>query len=176
MQERISHYRQLVNYEKQQFVTDLYYGAITNPDQIQKRITLLSGTAQDSTYILMQIALIHDEHCDSFLDSYGIDAFQNQLLQLLNSFHPAFESILSAGILQTRLPVYLCWGFSGKNPNTGFLPPKAMPLPYLCKILSRILKAIYLSALMSLCFPGWTRSARFLTAMSALVKMSPAIL
>ena len=42
-QERISHYRQLVNYEKQQFVTDLYYGAITNPDQIQKRITLLSG-------------------------------------------------------------------------------------------------------------------------------------
>lgn len=90
-QERISHYRQLVNYEKQQFVTDLYYGAITNPDQIQKRITLLSGTAQDSTHILMQIALIHDEHYDSFLDSYGIDAFQNQLLQLLNSFHPAFE-------------------------------------------------------------------------------------
>ena len=90
-QERISHYRQLVNYEKQQFVTDLYYGAITNPDQIQKRITLLSGTAQDSTYNLMQIALIHDEHYDSFLDSYGIDAFQNQLLQLLNSFHPAFE-------------------------------------------------------------------------------------
>ena len=39
----------------------------------------------------MQIALIHDEHYDSFLDSYGIDAFQNQLLQLLNSFHPAFE-------------------------------------------------------------------------------------
>ena len=90
-QDRISHYQQLVNYEKQQFVTDLYYGAITNPDQIQKRIALLSGTAQNSTYILMQIALIHDEHYDSFLDSYGIDAFQNHLLQLLNSFHPAFE-------------------------------------------------------------------------------------
>ena len=90
-QERILHYQQLINYEKQQFVTDLYYGAITKPDQIQKRMDLLSGTAQSSTYILIQIALLHDEHYCNFLDSYGIDAFQNQLLQILNSFHPAFE-------------------------------------------------------------------------------------
>ena len=90
-QERILHYQQLVNYEKQQFITDLYYGAITNPNQIQKRMALLSGTARDNTYILMQVVLLRDEHYCAFLDNYGIDAFQNQLLQLLNSFHPAFE-------------------------------------------------------------------------------------
>ena len=171
-QERISHYRQLVNYEKQQFVTDLYYGAITNPDQIQKRITLLSGTAQDSTYILMQIALIHDEHYDSFLDSYGIDAFQNQLLQLLNSFHPAFEFYPVSWDTTNPASGLSLLGLFWEKSQYGISSSKSNAAAISAQDLVADLKS-YLS--ISSHVTLFSR-LRFLTAMSALVKMSPAIL
>lgn len=88
---QIQHYKQLINYEKQQFVTDVYYGAITSPKQIRKRLELLLGTNRQEKFFLLQLSLIRDSAYISVVENYGLDELQNQLLRIMETLYQEFE-------------------------------------------------------------------------------------
>lgn len=90
-QERYQHYNKLINYEKQQFVADVYYGAITNPDQIRRRLELLSSTERTPDCYLLRLSLSNCAPYQSFLKNYGLDELQQQLLQLIESLYSTFD-------------------------------------------------------------------------------------
>lgn len=89
-QERHQHYNKLINYEKQQFLADIYYGAITNPSQIRSRLELLSRTSQKKDCYLLKLSLSDCEPLQSFVKNYGLDEFQRQLIQLIESLYSKF--------------------------------------------------------------------------------------
>lgn len=94
VQEKINHYNRLINYEKQQFLADVYYGAITNKQQIEARLSLLNGqcvSKQSDTLFLIQVVLKNDMQYQGILRRYGLQELQDQLSQVLNTFHPRFE-------------------------------------------------------------------------------------
>lgn len=90
-QEQHQHYNKLVTYEKQQFVTDVYYGAITNSGQIRSRLELLSGATQKFTCYLLKLSLCNCAAYENFLKNYGSDELQQQLLQIIESIYPRFD-------------------------------------------------------------------------------------
>lgn len=90
-QEQHQHYNKLVTYEKQQFVTDVYYGAITNPNQIRSRLELLSSSTQKAACYLLKLTLSDCGPYQSFLRNYGPDELQQQLFQIIVSIYPKFD-------------------------------------------------------------------------------------
>jgi two-component system response regulator YesN len=90
-QERHQHYNKLINYEKQQFLADIYYGAITNPNQIRSRLELLSSTSRKKDCYLLKLSLSDCEPFQNFVKNYGLDEFQRQLIQLTESLYSNFD-------------------------------------------------------------------------------------
>lgn len=90
-QERHQHYNKLINYEKQQFLADIYYGAITNPNQIRSRLELLSSTSQKKDCYLLKLSLSDCELYQNFVKNYGLDELQRQLIQLIESLYSKFD-------------------------------------------------------------------------------------
>lgn len=84
------HYNQLVNYEKQQLVTDVYYGAVTDSQQIQKRLELLQGAEQTECF-LVRLSLMHDAAYSALVENYGLDELQNQILRIIDTAYQQFE-------------------------------------------------------------------------------------
>lgn len=89
-EQQLQHYNQLVNYEKQQFVTDVYYGAVTDPRKIEERLRLLQDSAGASCYLL-QLSLINNTEYAAIAESYGLDELQNQLLRVIKTACNQYE-------------------------------------------------------------------------------------
>lgn len=94
LQNRREHYSMLVNYEKQQFVTDAYFGALHNPQQMAERLRLLcvqnDGGGQIRQF-LVKIILQNDTRYREFLDSYGRQELQEQITHILECFDRRLE-------------------------------------------------------------------------------------
>lgn len=93
LQDRVDHYNRLVNYEKQQFVTDAYFGSLTNPEQIAGRLGLIDSGKQGegARLFLVRIVLRNDEQYQDFLAAYGQQELQEQLIHILGYFDSGLE-------------------------------------------------------------------------------------
>ncbi len=94
LQNRRDHYSMLVNYEKQQFVTDAYFGALHNPKQMEERLRLLrvqKDKAGQAQQFLVKILLQNDARYREFLDSYGRQELQEQIVHILECFDTRLE-------------------------------------------------------------------------------------
>lgn len=94
IQNQRDHYSRLVNYEKQQFVTDAYFGALRNPEQMAERLRLITGKVSPDTtagQFLARIVLQHDVRYREFLDSYGKQELQEQIIHILECFDKRLE-------------------------------------------------------------------------------------
>lgn len=90
-QEQHQHYNKLITYEKQQFITDVYYGAITSSSQIRSRLELLSSSTQKFVCYLLKLSLYDCAAYQNFLKNYGSDELQQQILQIVESIFPSFD-------------------------------------------------------------------------------------
>ncbi|HJA94697.1 MAG TPA: response regulator [Candidatus Eisenbergiella merdipullorum] len=93
MQDRLDHYNRLINYEKQQFVTDVYFGSLTNPKQMARRLGLIDSEGQGGSarLFLTKIVLRNDQQYKDFIADYGQQELQEQLVHLLGYFDRELE-------------------------------------------------------------------------------------
>lgn len=92
LQNRAEHYERLINYERQQFVTDAYFGALVNPDKKAGRLGLISRNQENgSRLILVKIVLDNDRQYFDFCVNYGQQELQDQLEHVLSFFHKKLE-------------------------------------------------------------------------------------
>lgn len=89
-EQQIQHYNQLVNYEKQQLITDVYYGAETNPQKIENRLKLLQGMGQADCYLL-QLSLVNDTEYSILVENYGTNELQNQISRVIDATYCNYE-------------------------------------------------------------------------------------
>ncbi len=93
LQNRVNHYNQLVNYERQQFVTDAYFGALANPEKMAIRLGLIDSKnqGQSTRLILVRIVLCNDQQYKDFLANYGQQELQEQLVHILGYYNWRLE-------------------------------------------------------------------------------------
>jgi len=94
LQNRVDHYNRLVNYEKQQFVTDAYFGSLTGAEQIRNRLHLLDAGAQQGNLqqlYLVRIVLKNDDQYAHFTSNFGVQELQDQLIHIQESFDQRLE-------------------------------------------------------------------------------------
>ena len=93
LRESADHYNRLVDYEKQQFVTDTYFGALVSPEQIRRRLRLID-TGFRGAYtplVLVKIVICNDLQYEEFLSNYGQQELQEQLVNILKYFDERLE-------------------------------------------------------------------------------------
>lgn len=94
IQNRRDHYSRLMNYEKQQFVTDAYFGALSNPGQMAKRLRLIQAQTREdgmARQFLVRIVLQNDPQYRELLENYGQQELQEQLIHILEYFDRRLE-------------------------------------------------------------------------------------
>lgn len=89
LQNRMDHYSQLINYEKQQFVTAVYFGSLTNEMQMKERLKLLN--ANNADVYLVEILLNNSPRYASFVANYGMQELQEQLIHIQESYDQRYE-------------------------------------------------------------------------------------
>lgn len=89
-EQQITHYNQLINYEKQQLITDVYYGAETDPKKIEARLKLLQGMAHADCYLL-QLSFGNNSRGSALTENYGSDELSNQISQVMEATNPNYE-------------------------------------------------------------------------------------
>lgn len=94
LQNQREHYHRLINYEKQQFVTDAYFGALNNQKQMQKRLSLIHAEMKECETLrqfLVKIVLQNDSHYSEFLNNYGRQELQEQVTHIMDYFDRKLE-------------------------------------------------------------------------------------
>ena len=93
LQDRVDHYNRLINYEKQQFVTDAYFGSLANPEKMARRLGLIDSKKQGASarLFLVRIILSNDRQYKDFLANYGQQELQEQLVHILGYFDRKLE-------------------------------------------------------------------------------------
>lgn len=93
LQERVNHYNGLINYEKQQFVTDAYFGSLDNPEKMAKRLGLVASKkeGEGACLFFLKIVLKNNQRYKDFLIKYGQQELQEQLVHILGYFNPELE-------------------------------------------------------------------------------------
>jgi len=92
IRDRAEHYERLINYERQQFVTDAYFGALANPDKKARRLGLISGKQENGNrLVLTKLVLKNDQAYQEFCDNYGKQELQEQIEHVLSFYHSKLE-------------------------------------------------------------------------------------
>lgn len=94
LQDRLEHYSRLINYEKQQFVTDAYYGALRSAEQMEDRMRLIfSGDAsgEAARLFFIKVVLENNDTYRSFLANYGEQELYEQMLHIMEYFDENLE-------------------------------------------------------------------------------------
>lgn len=94
LQSQREHYNKLINYEKQQFVTDAYFGALKNQKQIEKRLSLIRNAADNgetARQFFVKVIIKNDSRYQEFLENYGRQELQEQLVHILEYFDEQLE-------------------------------------------------------------------------------------
>lgn len=89
LQNSMDQFTQLINCEKQQFVTATYFGSLTNEKQINNRLRMLNADKAD--LYLLEIQLNNDAQYANFIANYGMQKLQEQLIHIQESFDQRFE-------------------------------------------------------------------------------------
>ena len=94
MQNREAYYNRLVNYERQQFITDVCLGNLNNPKEMEKRLHLIDSEkhgGKKTRLFLVQTKVYNDIQYTSFLDNYGLQEMEEQLISMLESVDHRLE-------------------------------------------------------------------------------------
>ena len=94
MLNRVDHYQKLVNYQKQQFVTDAWSGALGNPQQIEERLLLFPVkpySDPEPQLFLVRLTMRSDPQYMGFLADYGLQELQEQMISILGALDPRLE-------------------------------------------------------------------------------------
>ena len=84
---RAQHYHRLLTYEKQRFVTDAYYGAVSDFN----RSDFLSGSAGKASCYLLQLSISCDDRYAEQRKNYGLMELQTQIIHCMDDLDPRFE-------------------------------------------------------------------------------------
>ena len=90
LQERDEHYNRLVNYEKQQLVTDVYFGSLDNPEKIARRLGLIDS-GRSTRLFQVELVVHNDQQYQLFLTDYGLQELQEQIIHILGCFDQKLE-------------------------------------------------------------------------------------
>lgn len=94
MLNRVDHYQKLVNYQKQQFVTDAWSGALVNPQQLKEHLLLFSVkpySNPEPRLFLVRLAIRNDPQYMGFLTDYGLQELQEQMISILGALDQRLE-------------------------------------------------------------------------------------
>ena len=88
IEERQDSYKRLINYEKEQFITEIAHGAFADSTQINKRLELIGGGQADLSRacILLAIILADDKNLTEMLKTYGLHELREYLTKVLRTF------------------------------------------------------------------------------------------
>lgn len=119
IQDREEHYERLINYERQQFVTDAYFGALADPDKKASRLGLISRNQENgSRLILNKVVLENDQEYLDFIAEYGEQELQDRLERVLCIFHDDLEYYpITWGVSKEEKPFLL--GVFWENESSG---------------------------------------------------------
>lgn len=89
---RKEHYGRLVNYERQQFVTDAYFGALTSPNSKAKRLNLVSSDSEkESRLVLAKVVLNNKNEVNDYSANFGQQELQDEVERVLGDFDENLE-------------------------------------------------------------------------------------
>lgn len=83
-------YNYIINYEKQQFVVDAYFGVLRHSEKLDKRLTLL-GDKADNKLHFVKIVIQNDLQYKELIDYCGEKEFQEQIINILETMHKNME-------------------------------------------------------------------------------------
>ena len=89
---RKEHYSRLVNYERQQFVTDVYFGALTSPNSKAKRLNLVSSDSEkESRLVLAMVVLNNKNEVNDYSANFGQQELHDEIERVLGDFDENLE-------------------------------------------------------------------------------------
>nr|WP_300838106.1 response regulator [uncultured Acetatifactor sp.] len=95
MLKRAEHYRKLVNYQRQSFLSDLWSGLETDTEKLEKQCRLLDiyqeAAGMGDCLFLVRLEIQKDSQYRAFLSEYGLSELQEQIASLLGSFDERLE-------------------------------------------------------------------------------------
>ena len=93
IQNRIERFNKIVNYEKEQFIVDLYMGAITREEELYRRLEIIGEKKEWllQRTLLFDISLHKSPNLENFIDEYGSQELCDQLAHVLRSFSKRAE-------------------------------------------------------------------------------------
>ena len=94
MLNRVEHYQKLVNYQKQQFVTDAWFGDIRQSAAIEERLLLFPAkqySVLEPRLFLVRLAIRNDPQYMGFLADYGLQELQEQMISILGALDQRLE-------------------------------------------------------------------------------------
>ena len=96
MLSRAEHYRKLINYQRQSFISDLWSGLETDAKELEKQCGLLEAYQEQEakmgdSLFLIRLEIQKDSQYRIFLAEYGLSELQEQIASLLGSFDERLE-------------------------------------------------------------------------------------
>lgn len=128
--EKEERYNKLVSYEKQQLITDLYFGSLKDSSQLSKRLELIDAAYLNEKTLslyLIEVALANNENYRSYIDSYGQQVLQEQVTYILGcidkniEFYPIIWNEMDEATLKTVGVLWVNAGNCGPNCNPDYI-------------------------------------------------------
>lgn len=86
------HYQKLINYQRQQFISEIWTGKVDTAGLADERLMLLNlGKEQTGKLYFIRVTLKKESRYPKFLADYGMAEFQEQILTILGGFDPNLE-------------------------------------------------------------------------------------
>ncbi len=89
------YYNRLVNYEKQKYILDAYYGMLSDKDKAASRLALLEPGDENAgkrmVLYLMKVIVVRNEEYDAFIRNFGVQELEEQLMNAMTSVSEEME-------------------------------------------------------------------------------------
>ncbi len=101
-------YNYIVNYEKQQFVLDAYFGALRHSEKLEKRLSLLGAHSVNSTVHFVKIIIRNEQQYQEFIECFGETEFREQMVNILETLDKNMEFYpVTWGVQEEKNPFLL---------------------------------------------------------------------
>lgn len=93
MDERDDAFNRLLDYEKEQFITEIAHGTLTDPIQLERRLALVGGELSelDLSCIRFELLLCESTQLQDLLNSYGKQGLRDYLTRILRTFDDGLD-------------------------------------------------------------------------------------
>lgn len=89
---QFDHYKKLINYQKQQFVSDIWIGEINSEELVNERLKLLDmKNDQEQRLLLTRFIIKNEMSAPKFLLEYGLAELQERILFMLENCDSGIE-------------------------------------------------------------------------------------